>query len=279
MRARGRRAWLALLAVAVAAGCARVAVVAPRPLGDVRGKIGVDVREGLTLQASLAFPDGAGPFPAVILMHGCSGPGRPDATWPVALNAWGYATLRLDSFGARSIKEVCTTRRVSPEDRLPDAFAALAVLATHPRIDRGRIALMGFSHGGSVARLAAAPSSVAAYTRPGGARFRAHIAMYPGCGAPFPDAGVAAPLRIHIGSADDWTPAAACEAFVRAARGDVRITVYPGALHAFDAVGLPPRRFRPGVGRGFRGAHVGHDPGATEAARANVRAELEALLR
>ena len=269
---------LALLGLAVASGCA-APLAAGTALGDVSGRIAVPVDDGLTLQATLVFPPGPGPFPAVILMHGCSGPGRPDRGWPPVLNGWGYATLRLDSFGARGTREVCTNRQLSPDDRLPDAFAALATLATHPRVDRERIVLMGFSHGGSVARLAAAPSIAAAYARPGGARFRASLAFYPGCARGFPDRRVGTPLRIHIGSDDDWTPAPPCEQFVAVVAGDARITVYPGALHAFDAVGLGARVWRPGVGRGSRGATVGYSPEATAAARVNVRAELETLLK
>lgn len=269
-----------LLGVALlAAGCASAPTGPVAPLGDVRGRIPVTVDARLTLHGTLAFPDGPGPFPAVILMHGCSGPGRPDATWPAVLRGWGYATLRLDSFGDRGIREVCSNRMLSSEDRLPDAFAALATVAGHPRVDRERIVLMGFSHGGGVARLAGAPSIAGSYARPGGPRFRALIAFYPGCVRSFPDGRVGTPLRIHIGSADDWTPAAPCEAFAAAARGDVRITVYPGALHAFDAVGLPPRLFRPNVGRNYNGATVGYDPEATAAARVNVQRELAELLR
>ncbi|MGH7356413.1 MAG: dienelactone hydrolase family protein [Candidatus Rokuibacteriota bacterium] len=278
MHAPGRFTALALLGLAVAGGCAAPVKEAAR-LGDVRGRIPVVVDDRLTLHGTLGLPPGDGPFPAVVLMHGCSGPGRPDRGWPSQLNAWGYATLRLDSFGDRGIREVCTNRLLSPEDRLPDAFAALATLATHPRVDRERIVLMGFSHGGSVARLAAAPSIAGAYARPGVARFRASLAFYPGCARGFPDGRVGTPLRIHIGSDDDWTPAPPCEQFVAVVGGDVRITVYPGALHAFDAVGLEARVWRPGVGRGYQGATVGYSPEATAAARVNVRAELDALLR
>src|SRR6266705_3279065 len=118
----------ALLVLAVVAGCA-APVREVVPLGDVTGSVPVPVTDALTLRGTLALPRETGPFPAVILMHGCSGPGRPDRGWPPLLNTWGYATLRLDSFGARGIKEVCTNRLLSPEDRLPDAFAALATLA------------------------------------------------------------------------------------------------------------------------------------------------------
>ena len=169
-------AWAVLAGVVVAGvGCAPTPGMEAVPLGDVRGRIPVPVGANLTLLGILAFPDGTGPFPAVILMHGCSGPGRPDVSWSAVLRGWGYATLSLDSFGGRGIREVCTTRLLNPEDRLPDAFAALALLATHPRIDRERMVLMGFSHGGGVSRLAAAPSIAASYDRPGVARFRALV--------------------------------------------------------------------------------------------------------
>ena len=61
---------------------------------------------------------------------------------------------------------------------------------------------------------------------------------------------------------------------------DARLTVYPDAHHAFDAVGALPYRYLPDVRspRG-RGASIGYSADATHAARANVRAELAALLK
>jgi dienelactone hydrolase len=117
--------------------------------------------------------------------------------------------------------------------------------------------------------------------------------------------GVSAPVRVHIGELDDWTPARTCEALGALARSmgyDVKVTVYAGARHGFDAVGLRPEIRLRGVDNAAactprlasmmgpivnlfelmgcmkKGATVGHHPEATELARANVRVELNSLL-
>lgn len=164
------------------------------------------------MSGDLAFPSAPGRVPAIVLMHGCSGlPHRAIQGWEPLLREWGYATFIVDSFGPRGYREVCTNGAVSPSHRVPDAYGALAILSTHPRIDPDRIVLMGFSHGG--------PSC--------GAR----VEQYP---------RIVVPLRVHTGEKDDWTPAAPCVESVaryRAEGADVAITAYPDAPHGFDAVG------------------------------------------
>jgi len=57
------------------------------------------------------------------------------------------------------------------------------------------------------------------------------------------------PTLILIGSADDWTPAAACQQMVAGARGrrsaHVQIVVYPRAHHEFDRANSVPAAHRP----------------------------------
>src|SRR5690349_17671274 len=46
-------------------------------------------------------PTGAGPFPAIIALHGCGGRGAGMLLWERRLNNWGYAVLIPDSLAAR----------------------------------------------------------------------------------------------------------------------------------------------------------------------------------
>jgi dienelactone hydrolase len=205
-------------------------------------------------------PAGAGPFPAIVMMHDCSGlgprssgaPGR----WAKELVAAGYVVIMPDSFSTRGFPGgVCTNADagrvdVSPRNRANDAHRALAFAQALPYVEKGRIGIMGGSHGGS--------TTLVAMTRPG---FAAGIALYPRC----VDRGVyqpAAPVLILIGDRDDWTPAGPCQRLAeraRAAGRPVSIKVYPGAHHSFDS-SAPERyvaaRINPAT-PGGRGATTG----------------------
>jgi dienelactone hydrolase len=261
----------------------------------------------LTLSGELETPRGAGPFPGVVLMHGCAGVGAAERGWERALREAGYATFVVDSFGGRGVREACVQgRSLLPMQRIPDAYGALRILSTHPAIDARRIAVMGFSHGGIVATLSATTWAHDTFVASGQPGFRAFIALYPYCNWTFPEmAHLSAPLRIHTGALDDWTPAKPCEdmvAALQAAGYDAGITVYPDARHSFDEVGLPPT-ILPGVENGAactprlssilgplenpeqlsaclrHGASIGWNREATARARTSVLGQLERLLR
>ena len=165
---------------------------------------------------------------------------------------------------------------------MADAYAALRLLASHPRVDPARVALQGFSHGGGVVVLAGTQWIARGYTGAGAPSFRVFVAFYPRCDGRYPGT-LAGPLRVHIGAIDDWTPAAPCEAMVDTLRrggADARIVVYEGARHGFDVAGLPPERWLGNVmaPHGRRGAHIGYNEEAARRARDNVRRELAELL-
>ena len=302
----------ALLAAGVlAAGCAAGSGAPPAPalaapLPDRDGAL--EFLSGpQRLTGQLSLPDGPGPFPAMILMHGCNGVGRAERGWAGALVSWGYAAFVVDSFTGRGLREVCTqARTLVGTQRVPDAYDALATVGRHPRVDGTRIGLMGFSHGGGTTLGAATRWSREVYLGRGRPGFRGFWPFYPGCNVDYPElAQLSAPLRIHIGAADDWTRAAPCEslaASLRAGGQDVVITVYPGAHHSFDSVGRAVTRL-PNVDNGSacywrlasmtgptlnsaeilgcrsKGATVGYSAEATQAARERVRAELAAILK
>lgn len=192
------------------------------------------------LTGRLRLPNRAPRLPAVILLHGSDGvESGAVAAWRRALERQGIATLRLDSFGGRGIGALETDQSgLGLLTQIYDAYRAVEVLAADPRIDPDRIALMGFSRGGTAALYAAMRRFHAMYG-PARGRIVAYIPVYPACGVELArDAEVvAAPIRIFHGDDDDWVPAAWCRAYaarLRAAGGDVVFTEYPGVRHAFD---------------------------------------------
>lgn len=198
---------------------------------------------------TLNFPSAqADRVPAVILVHSCFGAGPVDAEWARQLNDMGIATLRLDSFTGRGIREVCTAQRINTGSMLADAYRALELLTTHPRIDPTRIAIMGFSRGGRIA-LWASQTRFQRLWNPGSHQFAAYLAFYPSaCYVQlFEEEQVSGgPIRIFIGSADDATPVEPCRRYVdrmRRAGRDVVLIEYPGAPHSFDNPMFAPRFF------------------------------------
>ena len=70
---------------------------------------------GDRIQGYLAKPEGAGPFPAVVGLHGCAGMHETTKQRLAdALVAWGYVILLVDSFATRGIEHACTGGVFSP---------------------------------------------------------------------------------------------------------------------------------------------------------------------
>ncbi len=227
------------------------------------------------LPGVLFKPEGAGPFPAVVALHGCGGlvnrAGKivsRFADWGDRLASAGLVVLFPDSFSSRGLKGQCRVRerRVrSSRERVADALAARHWLQGQSFAKTDHVSLMGWSNG-AIATLWTVRRRRAA--RDETPDFRSAVAFYPGCRRLEAAAWSARiPTLILIGRADDWTPAAACERMVAVARGrSARATLvtYPGAYHEFDRPNYPVRVLTglaysaDGSGR----AHVGTNPAA-----------------
>jgi dienelactone hydrolase len=186
-----------------------------------------------TIDAYLSRPDGNGPFPAIVYLHGCGGLSEKTRHRIADLmTAWGYVTLAVDSFASRGITEACTQEIWS---RRGDALGALRHLSGLGFVDPDRIALVGASQGGGIGLQIASTGAVNAPQQP---KFRAIVAYYPPCRLAAEQLTI--PALILIGDVDDWTPASDCESWMqrRAGKGaPVKLVVYPRAYHAFDNPG------------------------------------------
>ena len=278
MRSLARRALALSWLTGTLAGCAghvSEGVVTTAPSGAQE-----------RIPAVVSKPDGPGPFPAVVILHDCSGlgprsSGAPER-WGRELVDNGYVVVIPDSFTTRGWPNgVCTDTspgraEVAAARRVRDAYAALAHARTLPFVDGRRVGLMGGSHGGSttLAAMAAPEHAWEALARDKRGGFKAAVALYPGCGAAYGTwrrgTGAyrpVAPLLILIGEKDDWTPAPPCLRLAASAGGaehPVAIVVYPGAHHSFDS-DRPVRFVAARVNSnapGGRGATTGGDAAA-----------------
>jgi dienelactone hydrolase len=195
----------------------------------------------VTVFGILRLPEGDDRVPAVVLTHGCSGITGAETYWGSSLRQLGVATFVVNSFVGRNFTNVCRGHTISMASVLMDVYRARDLLADHPRIDPGRIALMGFSLGGSTALWANHLRFQQRYDR-GPSRFVAHLAFYPNnCFFRLADEDRVsdAPIRIFHGAADDAAVIGRCREYVarlRDAGKDVALFEYAGAKHWFDNV-------------------------------------------
>jgi dienelactone hydrolase len=210
----------------------------------------VEFREGdVTLKAVVYRPDGAGPFPAVIAMHDCSGLTNASGAieskyreWAQLLVRNGFIVLFPESYGSRGLGGQCAarTRPIRPDrERVADANASRRWLGQQADVRADHISLLGWATGGSSVLWAVRPQRKPD-DKPD---FRSAVALYPGCRRLDSTAWSArVPTLILIGAADDVTLPQECEHMVAGAKGRsarISIMVYAGAFHDFDHPNRP----------------------------------------
>jgi dienelactone hydrolase len=208
-------------------------------------------------------PDGSGPFPAVVVLHGCGSISSHSIGIADELSRRGYVALAVDSLGPRGMADACGQFFIG---QVTDAFAAAGFLARQPVVDATRIAILGQSMGGSSALTLVERGSIEGRFSQ---RFAAAIAYYPACRGHSPILN--APTLILIGADDDLNRADACRemsALPHPNGAEIELVIYPGVFHAFDVDWFQP-------GRDVRGHRFEYNPSASEDAQNRVRNFLE----
>jgi dienelactone hydrolase len=231
------------------------------------------------LGARLQLPTAVkGKMPAVIMMHGTGGIRYSGVYYAAVLNGAGIATLEVDQWGGRGLRGGASSRPEHLGDNLPDIAGAYHLLNERPDIDMTRIGIMGESMGGIQTLLMMTQHNSDAILGPG-VKLQAAVALYPICwlynhvpGADFKDL-VNAPVRIMVGSADDYDGGgAACQELLNELApqdaAHLSLRIFPGATHIFDTFTDPYEFNDPGANRRKGGIiHVRADPDARKQAR------------
>lgn len=245
--------------------------------------------DGTQLKAWVFQPTNK-PKGSVVALHGCGGLYATSGARKGQLNArhqamadlllaQGYAVVFPDSLGPRGVSQLCTQkmgdRAITQTQRRDDALATLNWVTAQAWGQSSKIALLGWSHGGSAVLSAtdAGHRQVSAQA----VKATVAIAFYPGCGAAR-KAGYQPNTRLVmlLGALDDWTPPGPCVELAKATGAEVH--VYPDSYHDFDNP-LGSVKLLPGIPNGVhpgQGVHAGPNPVAREQAYARVLELLRA---
>ena len=229
------------------------------------------------------FPQGDGPFPAVVAIPGCSGvsldgpatdEGRPGdeadrlfrrhyPRMAERLREGGFGVVLVDYLTPEGVANTCSGE--TSHERVGEYVAAsLEFARSLPQLDPSRLYVIGWSHGGAGVIAWLQSLAVEARQPVAGA-----VAVYPGCGARGPWSS-SVPVLVILGAADDITPPEDCDRVLdrlpHNARAEVRY--YADARHGFDFTEGPEVL---AIGGGMS---VGRNPSAGEQAWEEIFAFL-----
>ena len=232
---------------------------------DAAQRVEFSSRDGRTQLVGYVFaPATPPPWPAVVMLHGRSGPYSSAAkgvygagTLSMRHKQWGafwaergYLALHVDSFGPRGYPSgfpfgsyASRPPEVSEQTVRPlDAYGALDYLRGRNDVVKDRIGLQGWSNGamtGLASLGAQAPGTVD--PTPASA-FRAALLFYPGCRIQASeDYRPYTPTMLLIGSEDEEVAPLPCRQLAERVRArgiaHFELVWYDGATHSFDDPG------------------------------------------
>lgn len=233
----------------------------------------------------------------VVALHGCGGLYAAGGVRKGQLNARhqamaellvaeGYNVVFPDSLTPRHETSLCAkpigSRDINQRERRADALGTLAWIAQQPWADAGRVAVLGWSHGGSAVLAATDASNKIVKNQP--FTFKTALAFYPGCAESRKnDYRPNTPLTLFLGADDDWTPPIPCAELAQQLQADklpVELNVYAGAVHDFDNPigGVKERKNIPSRLHAGRGVMAGANPAMREKAYRRMKEILKEAL-
>jgi dienelactone hydrolase len=211
-------------------------------------------------------PAGTGPFPAVLLVSGCSGFrafGGVDTYDQRAaeLRAAGYVVACVDYLRNHGLSR-CNGGAISHATVGQDILAAARWVHSQPGLNPSQVYAIGWSFGGGglISALDEMPA--------GPPLIEKAVMYYPDCRGAQPWTARGVSVLMLMGADDNVAPPSLCSAVIRSEPpGTVRVLTYPGAYHGFDAAGI--RQLIQ-----FEGGTVGYNATAAKASWAWVRSFL-----
>lgn len=222
-------------------------------------------------------PDGPGPFPVALILHGCGGKTPFLEAYAQVAVAAGWAAVVVDSLAPRGMSTldakllVCTGVRLQGLKRAADIFAMLAWLEGQDWADETRVFLAGWSHGAwaimdgyavgeNAARAVRLEDADPARLR---SQVKGALLVYPYSGYPSLTSargwgGAALPVWSVLGGKDQVVghklPGLALDRLARDGLAVNRVFL-PDATHAFDddKANDPRARYRPDLFEQVRG--------------------------
>lgn len=201
---------------------------------DVHGRDVDYTADGTRMTGRLLLPGGTGKRPGVLVFHEASGLTEHELDSARRLAELGYVAFAADYHGsARPDSDDAVMARLeelasNPERMRAIGQAALAALASEPRVDATKIAAIGYCYGAVMALELARDH----------ADLKAVVGFHPGWADhdPRDSANITGKVLLCIGSEDPWMPAnlrLTLEEELRATGVDWQISLYGGAKHSF----------------------------------------------
>lgn len=218
-------------------------------------------KELIAQGAEIHLPEaGDGPFPTILLFHGCAGPRMAfQRQWADLATAAGYGAIIVDSTGPRgydregALDAVCGGKTLLGQERAGDVVAAIEIARADPRLDVETLVLAGWSHGAwtvmdflTMDLESDRPAGLTG-ALPAPPALDGVVLFYPHCGvgalSKFRAWRDDAPMIAFVAGKDSIVDGQACIRLFekrKTAGVAVDLTVYPDAEHVFDDPFLEP---------------------------------------